>query len=440
MDLLTADIKKTYLRYFWAAIGASLVTSIYSLVDTIAIGQYEGPNGTAALATTQTIWTVMICLGILIGVGGSIMMSTCRGGGRTEEGNQYFTLSLLCSVLCSAVITVLFQIFQEQILIFSGSDQQILPYALRYSKWLILAMPLFMISITLGDFIRNDNAPEVPSRAVIIGGIANMIGDYLFVFVFDMGIAGAGLATALGQLLCFCTNLSYLFTKRCSLRLVWPKKWLSKLGRILTGGMAPFLIDLSFGVMVLLFNNQIRRYAGNTELAVFGAVSNLAILFQALFYGVGRALQPLASTNMGAGQYDRARTTLRYGLISALLMGGLFAGGSLLFPEPILQAYMKVTPEVLAAGPGILRVYATSFFLMGVNVVVSYYLQAVLQKFGSLLVSLLRGIIFCAAYIYLLPLLFGFDAIWWSMPLTELSTCLAAVLILLHTEKKEGRG
>jgi len=441
MDLLTGNVKKIYWRYLTAAIGGSLVTSIYNMVDTIACGQYEGPNGTAALSTTQSIWTIMICVGILIGVGGGIMMSTCRGAGKKREGDEYFTVAITTGGVLAAVLTVLCRVFMEPLLVFSGADEVILPYAMAYCKWLTLAIPLFLLGILLGDFIRNDNAPLIPTTATIAGGVTNMIGDYYFVFVRDMGMEGAGLATMLGQVVSFSILFSYFFRKRCTVRLVKPTHFFKKLGKIITGGAAPCIIDMSFGIMVVLFNNQIRRYAGNSELAVFGAVGNLAILIQALFYGVGRSVQPLASTNRGAGQLDRVRESLGCGVVTGVVLGALFWLVPTLLPEQILRLYMDVTPEVLVVGPRILRIYAVSFLLLGVNVVISYYLQAILQRGASFLVSLLRGVIFCSFFILLLPLLFGFDSIWWSMPLTELCTCLTAVLLLkkrpVTAEKKE---
>ena len=436
MNLLKDNLNTLYAKYLFTAFGSSIISSIYATVDTIVSGQYEGPMGSAALSVIMPLWTLIFSIGLLFGIGGAIMMGNDRGAGRKERGDGYFALSLALAVGVALVITILFVIFREEFLMFCGADEAVLPYAMAYTKWLIPSLPLFLIGQVLIAFIRNDGAPKLTMIANMSGGIFNILGDLFFVFGLDMGIEGAGLATAMGQFLGFSILLSYFFQERCQLRLVKITNIKSYLPRILSVGFAPFIIDISFGVAVILFNKQIMRYAGAVELAVFGTVASVAMIFQSLFYGVGQAIQPIVSINAGAGEKDRVKETLHLAMFTSAAMGLLFTIVIVAFPMAVLSAYMDATTEVLQAGPIILRIYGISFLLMGINVVASYFLQAMLETSKSMVISLLRGFILCSIFLLLLPPLFGFETIWWTMPLTEGITFIVAVKLLKGVEKK----
>ena len=429
MDLLHGNIRSVFTKFVSASIGSSLIVSIYTLVDMIAVGQYEGPLGSAAMACLQPMFTLFIALGLLFGIGGSVMFSITRGQGAVDKSNQFFTVATVASLVVSAVVLLAFVLFQAQLLTLFGADADLLPYCLSYTRWLTLAVPFFLMAQVLSAFLRNDNAPFLATLSTILGGGFNIFGDWFFVFEKDMGIAGAGLATFLGQVITVVVLLYHFFRKQNTLRFVRPQHLWGDLRAVCTTGFAPFIVDISLGATIALFNNQILRLSDADHLAVYGVITNCVVLFQCSFYAVGQAIQPLVSINHGAQQHDRVRQLLRLSLITAAGMGVLFCGVTELFPTPILRLFMDVTDSVLAIGPAILRVYGIGFLLMGGSIVASYYFQSILQSGRSLLISLLRGFFFSAALLVLLPILFGFDAIWWGIPVAELLTLLVSVLL-----------
>ena len=152
---------------------------------------------------------------------------------------------------------------------------------------------------------------------------------------------------------------------------------------------------------------------------------------------MGQAAQPIISINHGAHQQDRVRHLVRLSMITAVVMGALFCGVTELFPRAILRLFMDVTDSVLAIGPAILRTYAVAFLLMGVSIVAGYYFQSIMKNGQSLLISLLRGFFLSAALVFLLPAVFGFSAIWWAMPLTELITLVISVILVRKSLRNE---
>ena len=430
MDLLNGNIRSIFFKFVSASVGSGLIVSIYTLVDMIAVGQYEGPLGSAAMACLQPMFTLFIALGLLFGIGGSVMFSITRGQGDEKKSNQFFTVATAAALVVSVLVLLAFVLFQEQLLRLFGSDDELLPYCLSYTRWLTLAVPFFLMSQVLSAFLRNDNAPFLATLATILGGGFNIFGDWFFVFKVDMGIAGAGLATFLGQVISTAVLLCHFLRKQNTLRLAKPDHLWGDLRAVCTTGFAPFIVDISLGVTIAIFNNQIIRLSDSDHLAVYGVISNCIVLFQCSFYSVGQAIQPIVSINHGAQKHDRVRHVLKLTLITAAVMGILFFAVVELFPAAILRLFMDVTASVLAIGPAILRIYAIGFLLMGGSIVTSYYFQSILQSGRSLLISLLRGFFFSATLLVILPLLFGFDAIWWGIPIAELLTLLVSVYLL----------
>jgi putative MATE family efflux protein len=431
VDITTGNIKKIYLHYLFAGFGSAIITSIYSTVDMVVSGQYEGPVGTAALSVISPMWSLFIGIGLLFGIGGAILTSVLRSEGNVTRSNEFFTVSLFSSAIISVVITVFLSLFKDEFLRLCGADAEILPYALAYVKWVILAIPLFLVGTLLSAFIRNDGAPFLAMFALVSGGVLNIFGDIFFVFTCDMGIEGAGLATMLGQLAAFTILCTHFVSKKCKLRILKPSRMVNKLIQIVSMGFSPFTIDISFGVIVFCFNNQIMRYSDSTYLAVFGTIVNITVIIQSLFYGIGQGIQPIVSSNFGVKKLDRTRSVLKYAFITAFVMGTAFFAFIVCFPDTILRIYMNTTEEILRVGPGIVRVYSFAYLLMGINIVASYYLQALKQSSNALIVSLFRGFAVCLILMFLLPVIAGFGAIWLTMPLTELLT-LFFVFKLLH--------
>ncbi len=430
MDLATGKLSSIYRKFLISAIGSAIISSIYISVDMIAVGQSTGPIGAAAFSCINPIYSIMIALGLLFGIGGSVLMGNALGAGKKQEANEYFTVTVITAIIVAAVLLVAVGAALEPLLRLFGADDELLPYSVAYAKWIVIAIPLFILGVSLSAFIRNDGAPGLCAISTCIGGGLNMILDYVLVFLFDMDMSGAGLATMLGQLTMLIVLLSHFFSKKCTLRFVKPTNALAKLRSVATAGLSPCLVDLANGVSIAVFNNQIMRLASSVELAVFCTVSNVVILFQSLFYGVGQCIQPAVSVNFGAKQYPRVKWMLRAAMITAGVMGVVFCGACELFPEFFLRLYMDVTDEVLAVGPQILRVYATCILFMGFGVVGIYYLQSILRSTQSVVLSLLRGFVLCVILMLVLPALFGFDAIWLTMPLTELITLFVAAAFL----------
>jgi putative MATE family efflux protein len=437
MDLLKGSIAKVYSKYLFSSLGSAIVISVYSFVDTIAVGQYEGPNGSAAMAVVVPLYSIIVFFAILCGIGGSVLMSNAKGRGDSEKGNAFFTSAFTIMSLLTVIFWIVFVFFMRDIFSIFGADDKLMPFVLRYAKWIIWFCPMFLFSIFLACFVRNDGNPGLAMRAVIFGAVVNIFGDWFFVFPLKMGMSGAGLATVIGTAIQTGILCTHFFTERCTLEFVKVKKLFLPAKQIMTVGFASAFLDLANVVLSGILNNAIMRYGNVSALAVFGVAATVSSLFQALFGGVGQAIQPIISTNFGAGETGRIRKTFTMAIITITIMGAMLTSAGLLFPNSIVRLFMNTTPEILKIAPYIIRTYSLLFLCMGINIFATYYLQSILKTKVSLVISFLRGIIISGLLLNVLPLVFGLNGIWWAMPVSECFVAIISITIFIHLHKKQ---
>ncbi len=420
MNVLKDNILGVYRKFLIAAFGSALMSSIYSLVDAAVVGQYHGPLGVAAMAIIAPIWNILFSLGLLAGIGGSVLYAVRRGArAKTAPANRYFTTALLLGAALSLVATLALTFFEVPLLQLFGGEGELLDLARRYMKPVKWGVPLFVFANILMAFLRNDGNPKLATLGVLAGGIFNIFGDYFFVFTCDTGIFGAGLATVIGETITVLVMLSHFVRPHNTLRLELPLAPILFSRKIVEVGFSVFLIDIAMGVLTVLFNRQILKYLGTDELAVYGVIVMVGTFVQCCGYGVGQGAQPILSQNYGAGAYDRVAQTLRYSIWTAIFISIFWL--SLLFavPEAFVKLFMRPTDSVLAVAPRIIRVYSLAFIFLPFNVFSTYYFQATLKPRVSFIVSLARGLVVSGALILILPYCFGGAALWWAIPITE---------------------
>lgn len=436
VDLINGKVNKTFFTLLFSAIASTIVTTIYSTVDMICVGHYSGPDGAAAIACINPLWALMFAFGVIAGVGGAVMMSNRRGAGNDQAANEYYTVATVMSFICAMALLISYSLFTEPLLVLFGADGNVLKLGVDYMQAMCFSVPTFTMCACLATFMRNDGEAIIPTVATIIGGVINIILDILLVFTFDMGIKGAGLATGIGQTVAFLIILSYFFTKKCNLKFTKPTHTSDVLIKIITVGFSAFLIEITSGITSAVHNILIMENLSSSHLAVFGTASTVVIMFYCLFNGIGTALQPMVATAFGAGNTQRIKDTVRLAFITAVAMGLLFFSLCEIFPETILRIYMDVDDSVLEVGPRIVRLYSISLPILGVSMVCNYYFQSTLHRIPSIIVSMLRGLIFPVLLILTIPLYFGYDYIWLGTPIGEIITCTIALIMLIPMIRK----
>ncbi len=420
MDFLKDRVKTLYFHLLFAAVGSALVSSIFGIVDAMMVGQYHGPNGVAALSVFSPIWNIVYSLGILSGIGGSVLYANRRGASQMRKANEYFASSIIFGVVLATLSVAAIGIFHNQMFRFFGANDELLELANTYLKPILFAVPCCVFNNILSAYLRNDGDAKLAMKAVLFSGAFNVAGDYFFIFVMDMGILGAGLATAIAQYVVIIAMLTHFVRKKNTLRFVKPHAFISKIGEISKTGFSTALSDVSMGIITVLFNRSIMSYLGVDALSVYGIIAQIVPLVQCCAYGAGQAAQPIISQNLGAGQNERIGQSVRYGLLTCAAFGALWFALVDGFPTLFVNLFMTPTEEVLAIAPGIMRVYGFAFLFVPFNIFATYYFQSMLRPAVSLVISMARGFLLSGVLILALPAIFGADSLWVAMPITEL--------------------
>ena len=415
--------------------GGALATSVYSFVDTIAVGQSCGPLGAAAIAVINPLFALACFVGLLVGIGSSVLMSKAKGAGEREKPDRIFTSSLILLALLGILAWAFTCIFLRPILAFCGADDEIMPYAVDYMIPIAIGLPLFMINTFLAPVIRYDERPGLVLKAVLTGGCLNIFGDWFFVFPLGMGMFGAGLATALGALTQTMLLLSHFYRRKSSLHIVNPGNIAKGARKIIVSGFGASILDVAIGALTIMINRQTMRYGGKDELAVLGVIMTISFLLQHLYAGIGQAVQPIASTAYGASRKDRVWQAFSYLFSSSVAAGLLSLAVCAAFPIPILRLFIDATDSVLAIGPHIIIIYSLSFLPMAVNINLVFFLQSVLAPVPALVFSLSRGVVISLILLYILPVFMGMDGILWAMVAAEVITIAGALPYTLRMRK-----
>lgn len=429
INLLDDPVRKVFLNYLIPSVSATLVTSIYILADTMMIGRGIGPEGIAALNILLPLYNMFFGFGMMCGIGGSVLFCFSRGRGEETEARGYFTTGLLMAFAFAAFTAVFGNVFFKPLLQVLGVMPAMWDLAVPYGRILVTASPMFVFSSFLQAFVRNDGAPRLAMAGVISGGVTNVILDYVYIFLMKWGMGGAMLATASGTTLTVLILSSHFFSKENHLKPIWGAN-LKKAGEVLKNGLSSFILEISSGFVMLLFNHQLLTYVGDTGVVVYGIISNVSLVVMSISNGVAQSVQPLLSANYGAGRQDRVLQGRNLGIRASLCVGVFFTATGFLFPAQIAHMFLEPTEEILTMAIPAIHLYFLSFAAGEWNVMCGTYFQAVVEPKKSLLITLLRGVVLNSILVMILPAVLGVNGIWLVVTVSEFVTAAAAFSLL----------
>ncbi len=435
LELLEGDMKKIFLKYLIPSVGGMLGVSLYVLGDTMVVGRGIGSVGLAALNISIPIINVFNGLGLLFGVGAATAISISRGRGDDRQVNNIFTISLIISILLGIVITVLRVFFLDELCIALGASKDTFQMSKDYLGVLMSFSILFLLNYTLTVLVRNDGNPNLAMWGMLAGSIINVILDYIFIFIFDWGMAGAAYATSISPMLGLMILSVHFIKKKNNMKLIKIRLEFNLLKRIVSNGFASFIVELSAGIVIFIFNKVIIDLIGDIGVSAYSIIANLSLIATAIFTGIGQAIQPIVSINFGAGKIKRVYEAGKYAIYTSLIVGVLFYMSGLLFPEFLVSVFSKNDKVLLDITVKGIRIYFISFILMGINIVITSYLQSKEYAKASMKISILRGFVFTVVYLLTLSKIFGITGVWMTLPFAELSAVIISILLFSNSRK-----
>ncbi|WP_252235127.1 MATE family efflux transporter [Clostridium sp. ZS1] len=435
----TEPIGKLLLKYSIPAIIGMMVNALYNVVDRMFIGNIPdvGPMAITGLGITMPMMSIIIAFGTLIGVGSTTNISIKLGEGKREKAEHIVGNAISLAVIIGIMLTVLGTIFLNKILTIFGASADTIIYAKAYMSVILIGTVFSLMSMMFSNLIRGDGSPKLSATIMAIGCVMNIVLDGVFIFVFNMGIQGAALATIISQATSSILGLSYYLRGKSNVkfRKINLKLDIKIMKTIFAIGMAPFAMQLATSMVQVMFNSSLKNYGGDLAIGAMATISSINMLFVMPAYGFVQGMQPIVGFNYGAKKYDRAKKTLKISLMSATAVFILGALSIQLAPHILVGAFNKDS-QLMSITINGLRKYGFAMPIIGISIVGTNYIQSTGKAKMAMLLSLLRQVIVLIPMIAILPKFFGLNGIWFAQPTADIVSSVVTGIFLLKEIKK----
>ena len=436
-NLLKENELKLVLRYIIPSMGGMVGMSLYIFADTFFIANGIGNVALTALNISLPLFSIFTGTGLLIGIGGATVFSICKGSGNKEREETTFYISIKIGIILSIIYMIIGLAFSEKIAYLLGGSSQTIEMINIYIKTIFFFIWAFILNNIFLAFIRNDGSPKLTMIAMLTSTLGNIIFDYVFIYILKWGMFGAAFATGFSPIVSLIILSTHFMKKNNTLKFKKVKVTIFRVKEIMKGGISSFITEISGGAVIFFFNIVVLKIVGDIGVAAYGIIANVALVAVSIFNGIGQGLQPLISINYGAKKYERLKNIIKYGLIIALGLGTVFYALALIFPREITMMFNSENIEELTilTVRGI-KIYFSALVIMGVNMTATIILQSLAKTKESSLISMLRGFVLVIIGLITLPLIFGLDGVWFTVPLTELITLVFTGIIAFKYIKR----
>ncbi len=412
--------------------------SCYILADTFFVSAALGTPGLAALNLAIPVYSLISGVGLMLGMGGGAWYGALKVRGSREEQNRVFTETLALGGFFSSVFLLAGIFLAEYMAGILGASDLILSMTAAYLRTILCFSPCFLLNNILLAFLRNDGAPRLAMAAMLAGSFSNILLDYLFLFPLRWGMFGAAFATGLSPVIGIAVLSTGLWKGNRGFSVVAGRMSLRLAVKICGAGLSALVTEFSSAVTLAVFNLLFLRLAGNTGVAAYGIVANLALVETALFTGEAQGIQPLVSHVYGLGEKEEERRLLKKGAVLALFLSMVLYGIVFFNAEFLTRVFNGEQDPVLAqmAEQG-MRLYFTGYFLGGFNILASAFFSASGKEKSGFLVSMLRGILALLPSAILFSMVGGTTGLWLSFPASELLGFVCFLALYGAARKKD---
>lgn len=437
-SLGTESIPKLLKQYAVPAIIAMTASSLYNMVDSAYIGQGVGPMAISGLAVTFPLMNLSTAFGTLVGVGASTLISVLLGQRNYSVARRVLGNVIIMNCVIGLLFMAVSLLFLDPILYFFGASEATIPYAREYMQVVLIGNIITHLYFGLNAVLRAAGHPRKAMYATILTVALNTILDPIFIFVLDMGIRGAAIATVISQLVSLIWQIKIFSNKEEFLHFSKDMmKFDSKIAyRSLSIGMAPFLMNVASCFIVILINKGLQTYGdmemaggGDLSIGAYGIINRLSFLFVMVVMGFTQGMQPIAGYNYGAQLYDRVIKVLRLTIICATIVMTAGFLVAMIFPELMVKIFTS-DPQLIALSSKGARLVFLAFPIVGFQIVTSNFFQSLGMAKKAIFLSLSRQLLFLAPCLIFLPRLIGVKGVWLSLPISDIISTIVTIFML----------
>lgn len=432
-------VSKLLISFSVPAIIGMLVNTLYNIIDRMYIGNIEGVGKLAitGVGITMPIMTIILAFGMLVGIGTAARISIFLGKGDKEIAEKHIGNAFVLIIIFSILITIIGLAFLDKILVVFGASSSTEIYARQYMQIIFAGTIVNMLSFGLNHSIRSDGSPKIAMLSMLIGAIINIILDPILIFVFNLGVRGAAIATVISQFVATIWIL-YYFTKGQSAIKI--KKENFKLKKyivlsIFSIGISPCSMQIAACIVQVIANNSLKHYGGDLAIGAMTIVQSIGMIFLTPIFGLNQGSQPIIGYNFGAKKYKRVKTTVFYGAITATIIVTIGWLVVQLAPQLLIKIFNN-DPELLEIAKNGLRIYLLFIPVIGLQIISSNYFQSVGKAKISMFLSLLRQVILLIPFMIILPRIFGLNGIWMAGAISDLLSAIITCCIFYNSLKK----
>lgn len=435
-------ISKLLLNYALPAIIATTASSLYNIIDRIFIGQGVGSMAISGLTLTLPIMNLAVAFGTLVGAGAAALVSIRMGQKRRADAIRILGNALTLNIILGITFSVFSLIYLDEILRLFGASEQTLPYAREFMQIILVANVIPHIFYGLNNVMRASGYPAKAMISILLTIAINIILAPIFIFVLDLGIRGAAMATVIAQTIGMIWVLAHFYSRKPYIHFRFSGFKLRK--RIVTDifaiGMSPFAIHVAASVVSIITNLKLSEYGGDFAIGAYGIIGSIGMLVVMIILGLTQGMQPIVGYNYGAGQYSRVTDVLKLTILWATAISFLGFLGSMIFPGAIARAFTTDETMINTTVHG-MRITMVVFFVVGFQVTVSSFFQYIGKAKIAIFLSLSRQVIFLIPFLLILPLIFGLDGVWIALPTSDfIATITTAVILFYYRNKLRKQG
>ncbi|SFD45331.1 putative efflux protein, MATE family [Lentibacillus persicus] len=430
--LLNQSVTKSFFQYLFPTLIGMMLMSANIVIDGIFVGNGVGSIALASVNIAVPVWSILISVSLLIGVGGGTLYSITTGERDTGRAKQVFSISMVITTLIMAVIGITGYLAAESLARLFGANDETLQYTVDYLKIIFMWAPIVGWEAALSIFVRNDGSPKLAMSGLIISALLNIVLNYWMIFILEMEVTGAALASVIATAAGLMVYTFHFLKKDAGLkfvRLKWKKDDVVTVGKL---GFPNFLSEAGTGLFVVGYNIALAYYAGTTGLAAFSVINYLHTFVFLAFIGIGTSIQPMISFYYGAKKYEKIKATVKIAELTGISIGVLFLAIGWIAAGSLVSIFGVETEEIRQLAIKGIRLFFIGYLFMGVNFVYMTYYQSIALIKQSIGITLARGVILLIAALIVLPAWLGTTGVWLALPFAE---GLTAVVLLVFARR-----
>ncbi len=436
-----APIFKLVIKFSLPTIFAMIVNAIYNIVDRIFVGQFVGEDALGGLTIAFPIMIVAFAIGTLFAIGGATLISIKLGERDIDQANRIYGNLTTLMLASGLLLTILGQIFMPSLLKLVGATEANLPYALTYMRIITGGVVFQLASFTMAALIRSEGKPVYAMVSQVVSALTNILLDYIFIGLFGWGVAGAAVATVIGQLVGFVMLFRFFFISKKSLlklHLANVPLRAALVRQICMIGASSFIINLGTGISASFTNVALESYGGDAAITSYGAINSLITLVLMPLIGLLQGVGPIMGFNHGMRQNKRVWHTLWTGIALGSVFAVLMFAVMEMFPEAAASLFLdpaSPTMQVCAQG---LRIQILFLPILPISILSTAYFQSTAQGGKSLLISALRQVLVIVA-VMVLPLYWQLNGVWMALPFAEITMIFVSIIMLAADRRARKR-